>query len=126
MSSSKTAINLYSVRALDEPIVEVLDRVANAGYDGVQFAGPYSPIAADEPDAVADALADRDLEATSPHVGIEALRDGREAVLTAYEPFDIDGVVVPWLDEFHFESATAVDAIAAALDDLAAALGVDG
>ncbi|MFC4543217.1 sugar phosphate isomerase/epimerase family protein [Halosolutus amylolyticus] len=123
MSTPKTAINLYSVRALDESLTDVLDRVAAAGYDGVQFAGPYSPIAAEaDPGAIADALADRDLGATPPHVGFEALRDDRERVLSAYEPFDIDGVVVPWLDPSRFESTTAVDAAAADLDDLAADL----
>ncbi|WP_265108374.1 sugar phosphate isomerase/epimerase family protein [Halosolutus halophilus] len=126
MSTPKTAINLYSVRALDESLTEVLDRVAAAGYDGVQFAGQYSPIAAADPDAIADALADRDLEATPPHVGFEALRDDRESVRSAYGPFDVDGVVVPWLDESHFESAAAVDEAATELDDLAAALAADG
>ncbi|PSP71903.1 sugar phosphate isomerase/epimerase, partial [Halobacteriales archaeon QH_6_68_27] len=37
----RTAINLYSVRELDLPMPEILDRVAAAGYDGVQFSGDY-------------------------------------------------------------------------------------
>lgn len=123
MSTPKLAINLYSVRALEEPIDDVFDRVADAGYDGVQFAGPYTPIeVGSHPSAVADALADRDLEATAPHVGIETLYDDLETVLAAYDPFDIDGVVVPWLDASRFQSATAVDEVVTELAELTAVL----
>ena len=127
MSEPKLAINLYSVRALDAPLSEVLDRVADAGYDGVQFAGPYTPIdAADAPAAIADALADRDLEATRPHVGLEALRDDYETVYSAYDPFDVDGVVIPWLEESRFESAVAVDEAATEVNALADRLAAGG
>ncbi len=127
MSTPRLAITLYSVRTLDDPIVEVLDRVADAGYDGVQFAGPYTPIQADmDPSGVADALAARDLEATAPHVAIETLRDDLDTVLAAYDPFDIDGVVVPWLDESRFQSATAVDEVATELNELGTLLADEG
>lgn len=118
MPTPKTAINLYSVRELDEPIERVLDRVAAAGYDGVQFAGRYSPIEGDR-ESIADALAAHDLEATPPHIGFEALRDDREGTLAAYEPIDIDALVVPWLDERHFESTAAVDEIVGEMNRLA-------
>ena len=32
-------MNLYTVRELNEPLLDVLDRIADAGYDGVQFGG---------------------------------------------------------------------------------------
>ncbi|MDG5759070.1 sugar phosphate isomerase/epimerase [Natronococcus sp. A-GB1] len=121
----KTAINLYSVRDLDNSLSEVLERVADVGYDGVQFAGEYSPLY-DDPDALAETLDARRLEATPPHVDIETLENDRDAVREAYAPLGIDGVVVPWLDPERFESATAVDETAARLDALAADLAEDG
>ncbi|WP_306052764.1 sugar phosphate isomerase/epimerase family protein [Natronococcus wangiae] len=121
----KTAINLYSVRALEASATEVLDRVADAGYDGVQFAGECSPVH-DDPDAIAETLERRGLEVAPPHVGIEALEDDRSAVREAYAPFEIDAVVVPWLDPDGFESAAAVDETAARIDALAADLADDG
>lgn len=120
----KTAINLYSVRELEDSTTEVLDRVADAGYDGVQFAGEYSPLS-DDPDAIAETLERRGLEVAPPHVGIERLEDDRAAVREAYAPLGIDGVVVPWLDPERFASATAVDETAARLDELADVLAED-
>jgi sugar phosphate isomerase/epimerase len=33
----KTGINLFTLRDIDEPLPEILERVADAGYDGVEF-----------------------------------------------------------------------------------------
>ncbi|TYL38991.1 sugar phosphate isomerase/epimerase [Natronococcus pandeyae] len=121
----KTAINLYSVRELEESTTEVLDSVADAGYDGVQFAGEYSPLH-DDPETIAETLEDRGLEVAPPHVGIETLEDDREAVREAYEPLGVDAAVVPWLDPERFESAAAVDETAGRLDALAADLADEG
>lgn len=121
----KTAINLYSVRGLEESTTEVLDRVADAGYDGVQFAGEYSPLH-DDPETIAETLERRGLEVAPPHVGIETLEDDREAVREAYEPLGVDAAVVPWLDPERFESAAAVDETAGRLDALAADLADEG
>lgn len=121
----KTAINLYSVRALEESITQVLDRVGNAGYDGVQFAGEYSPLHGN-PEAIAETLERHGLEVVPPHVDIAALEDDREAVLEAFDSFDIDAVVVPWLDAEHFQSTAAVDAATKRLNALAADLADDG
>lgn len=121
----KTAINLYSVRELDASTSEVIERVADAGYDGVQFAGADSPLHAD-PDELAATLDVCGLEVTPPHVAIDRLGDEFETVREAYAPLGIDGVVVPWLDPDHFESAAAVDETAARLDDLGDELSAAG
>lgn len=120
----KTAINLYSVRDLDDSTTDVLERVADAGYDGVQFAGEYSPLH-DDPDAIAETLDARGLEVAPPHVGVETLEDDRDAVREAYAPLDVEGVVVPWLDPERFESVAAVDETAERLDALADELAAD-
>ncbi|WP_293030297.1 sugar phosphate isomerase/epimerase [Natronococcus sp.] len=121
----KTAINLYSVRDLEDATIDVLERVADAGYDGVQFAGEYSPLHGD-PDEIAEVLDARELEAAPPHVGVETLEDDRDAVREAYAPLEVAGVVVPWLDPDQFESAAAVDAAADRIDTLAEDLAEDG
>ncbi|MDG5821038.1 sugar phosphate isomerase/epimerase [Natronococcus sp. A-GB7] len=121
----KTAINLYSVRELDASTIEVIERVADAGYDGVQFAGEDSPLHAD-PDELAETLEACGLEVAPPHVGVETLEDDLETVREAYAPLEVDGVVVPWLDPEQFESAATVDETAARLDGLAAELADEG
>jgi sugar phosphate isomerase/epimerase len=115
---AKTAINLYSLRDLEDSTTDVLERVADAGYDGVQFAGEYSPLHGDS-DEIAELLDARELEVAPPHVGIETLENELETVHQAYTPLEVEGVVVPWLDPDHFESAAAVDAAADRIDTLA-------
>lgn len=102
-----TAINLYSVRKLDESMADVVDRVADAGYDGVQFSGGFRDATAAETKAMID---DRGLDVTPAHVGIDRLEDELEDVLADYsETFGCSGAVVPWLGATHFESAENVD-----------------
>jgi sugar phosphate isomerase/epimerase len=121
----KTAINLYSVRELDESVEALIRRVADAGYDGVQFAGRHAPTP-ENAESIAAALEDHGLEAAPPHVGIDALEDDLHAVVGTYESVGVDGAVVPWLDEEHFETAGAVDAAAERVNELTAALDDHG
>ncbi|MGQ3330606.1 sugar phosphate isomerase/epimerase family protein [Halorubrum sp. FL23] len=124
------AVQLYTLRSLDAPITDLLDRVGEAGYDGVEFA--YRVDDAPVEDVLA-ALDRNGLEAASAHVPIEALEETPVEALEAafddtvdlYGRLGVDTLVVPWLDPDHFERAAAVDAVAARLDDLADALDVE-
>jgi len=118
----QTAINLYSVRDLDEPLPRILDRVADAGYDGVQFSGGFADR---HPSVIAARLDERDLEATPPHVGIEELEAEPVAAADAVGTIGTNGAVVPYLGEDHFTSVGVATDAAARLDELAAALGDD-
>ena len=111
------AINVYSVRELDESTIDIIDRVGDAGYDGIQFSGPFGPHA-DDPEAIQTALAEQSLVATPPHVSINQLQSDLETVIDQYEPLDVDGVVIPSIGRDHFADADAVDAIAADVNDL--------
>ncbi|OYR51367.1 sugar phosphate isomerase/epimerase [Halorubrum sp. Ea8] len=113
------AVQLYTLRSIDAPLPELLDRVGGAGYDGVEFAYRVgeSPI-----EAVLAALDRNGLEAASAHVPIEALEDDFDETVDRYDRLGVDTLVVPWLDPTHFESAAAVEAVATRLNDLAAAL----
>lgn len=103
----KTAINLYSVRELDIEMADLLDRVADAGYDGVQFSGG---LGGEDPDAVAAKLHETGLEATGAHVAIEELEDDLEAAYERYaETLGCASAVVPYLGEEHFAAERALD-----------------
>lgn len=125
------AAQLYTLRSLDAPLPELLDRVGEAGYDGVEFAYRVreSPV-----EDVLAALDRNDLDAASAHVPIEALEDTPTEALEdefdetvdLYDRLGVDTLAVPWLDPDHFESAAAVDAAAARLNDLAEALDAEG
>jgi len=115
----RTAINLYSVRELDLPMDEILDRVAAAGYDGVQFSGDYGDLS---PGETADALAERDLSVTAAHVDLGGMEADPADVVEAQRTIGADGAVVPWLGAEHFETRDAAEATAERLDDLAGEL----
>lgn len=114
---TKTAINLYSVRDLDEPLIDILDRVADAGYDGVQFSGG---LRGTEPADVVAKLQETGLETTGAHIGIDDLEDDLDTVHEVYaDTLGCEEAVVPYLAEEHFESTEAVTETAERLDSLA-------
>jgi len=121
----RTAINVYSVRELDEPTEDVVDRVADAGYDGVQFSGRHTPMNGD-PDSIARRCEQRDLAVTPPHVGMSTLQEDLETVVDVYGRFGVEAAVIPHLGDEHFESAAAVDETAAAVEALADDLAEHG
>ncbi|MFB6173218.1 MAG: sugar phosphate isomerase/epimerase family protein [Halobacteriales archaeon] len=114
-----TAINLYSVRDIDLPMAEVLERCADAGYDGVQFSGGFGDLS---PDELAAKLDDLGLAVTDAHVDIGDLEADPAGVVEAHEVIGAGGAVVPWLDPEDFESRAAVEATAERVDAVAASL----
>lgn len=111
----RTAINLYSVRELDLSMEEILDRVAAAGYDGVQFSGDYGDLS---PGETADALAERDLDVVPAHVDIDAMEDDPEGVVDDQTTIGTDSAVVPWLGPDHFETREAAETTAERVETL--------
>jgi sugar phosphate isomerase/epimerase len=116
----RSAINLYSVRELDEPMADVLDRVAAAGYDGVQFSGGLRDAT---PAEAAAKLDEHGLDPAPVHVGAEDLEEDLAATLETYrDTIGCGGAVISSLPGEAFETAEAVDATADRLTDLAATL----
>ncbi|WP_135364371.1 sugar phosphate isomerase/epimerase family protein [Halosimplex halophilum] len=115
----RTAINLYSVRDLDLPMAEILDRCAAAGYDGVQFSGDFGGLS---PAELRDELDDNDLGVTASHVDLDDMEADAASVVEAHETIGADGAVVPWLDAEHFQSREAVAETATRLENVAANL----
>ena len=104
---AKTAINLYSVRDLDIDMLDLLDRVADAGYEGVQFSGG---LRGEDPEAVAEKLDKTGLEPTGAHIDIEELQGNLAGAHERYaETLGCASVVVPYLDEARFASVDTVE-----------------
>lgn len=113
---STTAIQLYTLRNIDESLPSLLDRVGETNFDGVEFAHRFADA---DTTAVADALDRTGLEAVSAHVGIEALESDLEGTIEAYDEIGCDTLVVPWLDQEHFADIDAVTETATRLTNLA-------
>lgn len=115
------AINLYTVRDLDEPLPDLLERVARVGYDGVEFAGLDV-----DPEAVREKLDELDLAATAAHVPIETLEEEFEATVDRYRTLNCERIVVPYLEESAFASSESVGETARRLDELGERLASQG
>lgn len=118
------AINSYTLRDLEESVAATTDRIIDAGYDGVQYAGDLDDLNAD----IATQLSEAGLKAVPIHVTADHIEDHFETVVETCETVDAGGVVVPWGGPERFESRERVEAFAdrlAALDEQLNEAGLD-
>ncbi len=114
------ALQLYSIDRVDDETATKVGEVADAGFDGVEFAG----IDGDDGD-VAEALTEAGIEAPSAHVGIDELEDDLEGTVERYTDLGVSEFVVPYLPPEHFESRKAVEETAERLSAVASQLPAD-
>lgn len=122
MSRARTAVQLYTLREVDATLPELIELVAGAGFDGVEFAG----LGDAERRAVAEALEAADLGVAGAHVDVDGLEADPEGIAGRYRPLGCETVVVPFLDESCFAGAAAVDATARRLSNLGVRLKEQG
>jgi len=115
-----TAVQLYSLRDVDRPLPALIERVADAGFDGVEFA--YRVYDAD-PDAVGAALERTGTVAAGAHVPIERLETGAQADETVelFESFGAATLTVPGIADDYF-TADRIDEAVDRLDPVGADL----
>ena len=89
------ALQLYTLRTLEDSFSDILDKVKNAGYSGVELTGP-SGMKATELKAL---LNDKGLKATSCHVNIAMLEHALDYVLPYHQELGNDTLIVPFLAE---------------------------
>ncbi|WP_255171475.1 sugar phosphate isomerase/epimerase family protein [Natrononativus amylolyticus] len=121
----RTAIQLYTLRAFEEPTAEVISRVGETTFDGVEFYAAHFDDFEDDGDLerTADALDDAGLGVAGAHLGVDRIESSLEDVVAACETVGISRLIVPTYDPGAFESAAGVEAaadrLAALADDLA-------
>jgi len=123
---ARSAIQLYTLRAVHEPLDELLARVDDAGFEGVEYANRIGDADAD---AVRAALDETGLESVAAHVGIEEIENDPEGTVEFYRSLGCDHLVVPWLDPECFateddieETANRLMTVAEAVDERGMAL----
>lgn len=132
LTNMQTAIQLFTVRDMDEPLPEIVRLVADAGYDGIELAG----LPGDEDEStertetaavaeLVDALDEHDVSVAGVHLDHRRLDDDTETVVDHLAHLDCDTAVVPYLDDSHFESKEAVESTADYLTELADRLAED-
>ncbi|ELZ06024.1 sugar phosphate isomerase/epimerase family protein [Natrialba asiatica] len=111
----KTAIQLYTLRELDEPLPSMLRRVGETSFDGVEFAG----LDETSPETTAAVLEEVGLTAAGAHASIESLESDLDAVVSDYAALGSERLTVPYLDAENFSTADAVRETGIRLETLA-------
>ncbi|AHG02297.1 xylose isomerase (plasmid) [Halostagnicola larsenii XH-48] len=120
---TQTAVQLYSLRDLDESLPSVIERVGETTFDGVEFANRVPDADVDE---IERALDQTGLTPAGAHVGLETLETDLSETVERYSRFGCDTFVVPYLDGDHFESLEAVESTADRLSAVASDLAAHG
>ena len=91
----KLAVQMYTLRTLQNPPGETLAALAAIGYQGVELAGTYGLTAS----SLRDLLQGQGLRAVSAHVSLDALEADLPGVVSYHKTIGNDVLVVPWLPE---------------------------
>lgn len=113
-------IQPFTIRDIDEPLPQKLERVARARFEGIEL-GPGS---ADE--ETVEALEATGLTVSSMGSSLQQIEDELKAHVDAGEAFGAEDVVVMWIDEERFETRDAVEDTAADLEAAADRLADHG
>ena len=118
----RTAIQLYTLRDLDQRLPALLKRVGDVGYEGVEFAG----LGDSNPKEVNNALDEANLDVAGAHIGFDTLAKSFDETVSRYKQVGCKTFVVPYLEESHFETRESVERTAEELSELAERLAERG
>jgi len=107
-ASPRPAVQLYSIREFQEPLPDIIARVGETNFEGVEFAKRFLEA---DPETTAVALEQNELvpvavHATLPH--IEAAIDGENDLLARCETVGCNRLVVPHVPRRHFRNRQTV------------------
>lgn len=101
----RRGIQLHTLRDLDAPLPDVIRRVGEAGFDGVEFTGTLEDA---DLDAVRSAMAEADVEAVAAHVDWSDLQADLDGVVERYGELGCRRLVNPRLGVDQIISDRAV------------------
>lgn len=122
-ATSRPAIQLHTVRAIDEPLFETVTRVAEAGYEGVEFASRFLDA---DPYAVRTALEETGTVPVAAHVELSRLEGNVESIVDRCRTVGCRHIVIPHIGAGHFRTVDRIDTIADRLESIRDRLEFDG
>lgn len=111
----RTAIQLYTLRTLEESLPTTVERIGDTSFDGVEFAGLNDA----DPAALAGTITDAGLELAGAHVPIETLEEATDQAFADYAALGCDRLVVPACPSEAFETERGVEEAAERLSAVA-------
>lgn len=118
----RLAIQLYTLRDVDDSLLETLDRIGDTQYEGVQFSGLHG----ETPEDLVAALDENGLDVADAHVSLEDLESDYEEVVETHRSLGCDRLVVSAYDQEAFETEDGARAAGEHLAELAERVEDDG
>lgn len=117
-----TAIQLHTLRDIDEPLPDLLARIGETSFDGVEFYdGQFDALTDDAArQRTRTALDDAGLEVAGAHVGVERIESDTETLRETCHALGCSRVVVPSYDGDAFADRDGIEGVADHLAELAA------
>lgn len=120
---TKIGVQLHTFREIPEDLPTILHRVAEHGFEGVEFA---HRIHGENLEAVSAALGNTGLTPIGAHVSLSRLEANLETLIDRYEAIDCSSLVIPHIPTTQFIPSRRIDTLAGRLADLAAQLHAHG
>lgn len=120
---TRSALQLYTVRDFDADLPAVLEIIADAGFEGVEFAHRLHDA---EPDDVKQALERTGLQPVGAHVELATLMQDWDAVTGRLQAVGCDRLIIPHLPADRFLTYGRIDELVDRLDTVAERLAAQG
>ncbi|VUD51739.1 Inosose dehydratase [Thalassocella blandensis] len=107
----KIGVQLWSVKEdVKKDFNATLQRLANLGFDGVEFAGEFGPFE-ENPTALKDFLQSLHLEVSAAHIGFEALsEESFDKTVNFYRALGVSTLIIAW-DERAWDDKGVVEMV---------------
>ncbi|WP_207592303.1 TIM barrel protein [Halomontanus rarus] len=117
----QTAIQLFTLADVEEPLPELVARVGETTFDGVEFYDAHFDALADEETRTRTrtALEDADLEVAGAHVSIDRLESNVESLVSVCRDVGCSTLVIPTYEAEAFATREGVEAAADRIAGLA-------
>jgi len=112
-------VQLYSLREMPGTVPELLERIGETDFEGVEFAHRYAD---SSPAEVGAALKRAGLTALGAHVGFDAMESDPDALVGQYEAVDCTRFVLPHVPATEFETTERVSDLVGRLNAVATTL----
>lgn len=120
---TQTGVQLHTFRKIETSFHDILHRVADSGFDGVEFADQVHDV---EAQAVANTLVETGLTPIAAHVSLSHLETEFESLKKRYRTIGCSKVVIPHISAREFLSIERIEALTERLTKLANRLDDEG
>ena len=117
-TSPRPAVQLYSLRDLEEPLPDIVSHIGETTFEGVEFAQRFQD---SDVEATAAALRESGVVPVAVHADLPDI-EAENDLLDRCETVGCDRLVTPHVDPRYFRSRQAVQSLSRRLTDVAAGL----